>query len=231
MTASRQPLAGDLPPTVFVVDDDPGVRDSLTWLLESVRLQVETYGGAREFLDGYDPARPGCLVLDIRLPDMGGIDLLGQLRDRAITLPVIVVTAFGDVRTAVRAMRRGAIDVIEKPVADQVLLDRVHQAIELDRRARATDAQRRAAAALFGTLSRRERQVLALVTAGKPNKAIAAELGVAAKTVEAYRAAVMRKLGVSSVPELMRLEFLVESGSPANAYQENPLGPTGKFPH
>ena len=210
-TPWRQPTAGDEPPTVFVVDDDPGVRDSLTWLLESVGLRVETYASAREFLDHYDPRRAGCLVLDVRLPGMGGIDLLGQLRERAITLPVIVVTAFGDVRIAVRAMRRGAIDVMEKPVADQVLLDRVYQAIELDRQTRIDNAKRHAAAALFARLSRREREVLALVTAGKPNKVIAAELGVSAKTVESYRAAVMRKLGVHSVPELMRLEFLVQS--------------------
>jgi len=194
-------------------------------LLESVGLRVETHASARAFLDSYDPERPGCLVLDIRLPGMGGLDLLTQLRERAIALPTIVVTAFGDVRTTVRAMRHGAIDVMEKPFADQVLLDRVQQAIELDRHARVADAKRRAAVALFARLSRREREVLALVTAGKPNKSIAAELGVAAKTVEAYRAALMRKLCVGSVAELMRLELLVESGAPVvrpPSYREIP---------
>jgi two-component system, LuxR family, response regulator FixJ len=232
--SSPRPIAADDPPTVFVLDDDRSMRESLTFLLESVRLRVEAFGGAREFLDNYDPNRPGCLVLDIRLQGMGGLDLLGQLRDRAITLPVIVVTAFGDVRTAVAAMRAGAIDVMEKPVADQVLLDRVHQAIELDREARAADARRRAAAALFALLSRRERQVLALVTAGKPNKSIAAELGVAAKTVEGYRATLMQKLGVHSVAELVRLDLLVEPGTrPSRAADlpGKPLVPTGKFPH
>lgn len=223
VSGSRQPVSGDDPPTVFVVDDDPSVRDSLTWLLESMRLRVETHDSAHAFLDSYDPDRPGCLVLDVRLPGMGGLDLLAQLRARAITLPVIVVTAFGDVRTAVRAMRSGAIDVMEKPVSDQVLLDRVQQAIELDRQTRAADAKRRAAVALFARLSRRERQVLSLVTAGKPNKSIAAELGVAPKTVEGYRATLMRKLGVASVPDLMRLELLVESGALRSAgYRENP---------
>ena len=212
--SSPRPIAANGPPTVFVLDDDRSMRESLTFLLESVRLRVEAYSGAREFLDSYDPNRPGCLVLDIRLEGMGGLDLLGQLRDRAITLPVIVVTAFGDVRTAVAAMRAGAIDVMEKPVADQVLLDRVHQAIELDQQARAADARRRAAAALFALLSRRERQVLALVTAGKPNKSIASELGVAAKTVEGYRATLMHKLGVHSVAELVRLDLLVKAGGP-----------------
>lgn len=207
---SPRPAAGDVPPTVFVVDDDPSIRDSLTWLLQSVGLPVETYASAREFLDGDGPGRPGCLVLDVRLPGMGGLDLLAQLRHRHAALPVIVVTAFGDVRTAVRAMKGGAIDVMEKPVEDQVLLDRVHQAIELDRRTRAANARRQAAAALFERLSRRERQVVELVTAGRSNKWIATELGVAAKTVEAYRASVMRKLEVHSLPELMRLELLVE---------------------
>jgi FixJ family two-component response regulator len=207
---SKQP-DGDRPSTVFVVDDDPGMRDSLTWLLQSIGLSVEAYDGARDFLAAYDPDRPGCLVLDVRLPGMGGLDLLNQLGDREGTLPVIMVTAFGDVRTAVRAMRRGAIDVMEKPVDDQLLLERVQQAIALDRRTRVVRARRRAAEALFAKLSRRERQVFDFVTAGRPNKWIAAELKVSAKTVEAYRAAVMRKLGAHSVPDLMRLQQLVDA--------------------
>jgi two-component system response regulator FixJ len=211
-SGSLPPAPDKGPPTVFVVDDDPSVRDSLRWLLESVGLRVETHASAREFLDTCDAERPGCLVLDVRLPGMGGLDLLAQLQGHAITLPVIIVTAFGDVQTAVRAMRYGAIDVMEKPVSDQLLLDRVHQAIEVDREARDTVAKRRGATALFARLSRRERQVLGLVTAGKANKVIADELGVAPKTVEGYRATLMRKLGVTSVPELMRLELLVQSG-------------------
>ena len=212
MTPNSEPVsAQSTVPTVFVVDDDPGIRDSVTWLFQSVGLTVETYGSAQQFLDTYVTTRPGCLILDVRLPGMGGLDLLEALRRRGATLPVIVVTAYGEVHSAVRAMKGGAIDVMEKPVADQVLLDRVYQAIELDRQTRLDNAKRHAAAALFARLSRREREVLTLVTAGKPNKVIAAELGVSAKTVESYRAAVMRKLGVHSVPELMRLEFLVQS--------------------
>ena len=210
MTSLLEQNPGDGPATVFVVDDDPGIRDSLTWLLQSVGLAVEAYGSAREFLEGGGPDRPGCLVLDVRLPGMGGLDLLANLRNRQSGMPVIVVTGFGDVRTAVRAMKCGALDVMEKPVEDQLLLDRVHQAIELDQQMRAADARRRAARALFDLLSRRERQVLRFVTAGRPNKWIAAELGLAPKTVETYRAALMRKLGVHSVAELIHFKLLVE---------------------
>lgn len=210
MTDSPPKMARDERATVFVVDDDPGIRDSLTWLLQSVGLAVETYGSAGEFLDVYVPARPGCLVLDVRLPGMGGLDLLDELRHRGATLPVIVVTAFGEVHSTVRAMKGGAIDVMEKPTRDQVLLDRVQQALELDRCTRASLAKRSDAAVRYARLSKRERQVLKLITAGKANKAIAAELGLSAKTIESHRAAIMRKLDVHSTPELVRLELLAE---------------------
>jgi FixJ family two-component response regulator len=143
-SSSLPPVPAKDTPTVFVVDDDPSVRDSLRWLLESVALRVEAHASAREFLDTCDAERPGCLVLDVRLPGMSGLDLLAQLQGHAITLPVIIVTAFGDVQSAVRAMRHGAIDVMEKPVSDQLLLDRVHQAIELDREEAQQGDRRRA---------------------------------------------------------------------------------------
>jgi FixJ family two-component response regulator len=201
-------MSSDERPTVFVVDDDPGMRDSLTWLLKSVGLVVETYASAAALLDVYTPTRPGCLVLDVRLPGMGGLDLLDDLRQRGATLPVIVVTAFGDVRSTVRAMKHGAIDVMEKPAGDQVLIDRVQQALELDRRTRASLARRSDAVARYARLSKREREVVKLITAGKANKVIAAELGLSGKTVEAHRTAIMRKLDVHSVPDLVRLELL-----------------------
>ena len=202
-------------PTVFVVDDDPGIRDSVTWLFQSVGLPVETYGSAQTFLDTYVPSRPGCLILDVRLPGMGGLDLLEALRRRGATLPVIVVTAFGEVHSAVRAMKGGAIDVMEKPTRDQVLLDRVQQALELDRRTRATLASRAEAAARYARLSKRELEVLALIIAGKANKVIATELKLSPKTVEAHRAAIMRKLGVHSTAELVRIVMLAEDqGNP-----------------
>jgi FixJ family two-component response regulator len=202
-------------PTVFVVDDDPGIRDSVTWLFQSVGLPVETYGSAQKFLDTYVASRPGCLILDVRLPGMGGLDLLEALRRRGATLPVIVVTAFGEVHSAVRAMKGGAIDVMEKPTRDQVLLDRVQQALELDRRTRATLASRTEAAARYARLSKRELEVLALIIAGKANKVIATELTLSPKTVEAHRAAIMRKLGVHSIAELVRIVMLAEDqGNP-----------------
>jgi FixJ family two-component response regulator len=202
-------------PTVFVVDDDPGIRDSVTWLFQSVGLPVETYGSAQTFLDTYVPSRPGCLILDVRLPGMGGLDLLEALRRRGATLPVIVVTAFGEVHSAVRAMKGGAIDVMEKPTRDQVLLDRVQQALELDRRTRATLASRAEAAARYARLSKRELEVLALIIGGKANKVIATDLKLSPKTVEAHRAAIMRKLGVHSIAELVRIVMLAEDpGNP-----------------
>jgi len=202
-------------PTVFVVDDDPGIRDSVTWLFQSVGLPVETYGSAQKFLDTYVPSRPGCLILDVRLPGMGGLDLLEALRRRGATLPVIVVTAFGEVHSAVRAMKGGAIDVMEKPTRDQVLLDRVQQALELDRRTRATLASHAEAAARYARLSKRELEVLGLIIGGKANKVIATDLKLSPKTVEAHRAAIMRKLGVHSIAELVRIVMLAEDqGNP-----------------
>jgi FixJ family two-component response regulator len=199
------------PPTVFVVDDDPGIRDSLAWLLQSVRLPIETFASADEFLAAFSPARPGCLVLDVRLPGgMGGLDLLDELRQRGSTLPVIVVTAFGEVHSAVRAMKSGAIDVMEKPARDQVLLDRIQQALEQDRRTREEQAARRAWKLRYARLTPRERQVLKAIAAGKPNKVIAAELELSAKTVESHRAAILRKLDVRSTAELVRIELLTE---------------------
>ena len=211
----RPPETATDEPTVFVVDDDPGIRDSVTWLFQSVGLRVETYGSAQGFLDTYVASRPGCLILDVRLPGMGGLDLLEALRRRGATLPVIVVTAFGEVHSAVRAMKGGAIDVMEKPTRDQVLLDRVQQALELDRRARVSLASRAEAAARYARLSRREVEVLRLIIAGKANKVIASELTRSPKTIEAHRAAIMRKLGVHSTAELVRIVMLAEeSGIP-----------------
>ena len=209
MTIQPQDGAADAP-TVFVVDDDPGIRDSARWLIESVGLRVETYDSAQAFLDTYAATRPGCLILDVRLPGMNGLDLLDALRNRGATLPVIVVTAFGEVHSTVRAMKGGAIDVMEKPTRDQVLLDRVHQALELDRRTRASLASRADAVARYARLSRREVEVLKLIIAGKANKVIAGELERSTKTVEAHRAAIMRKLGAHSIAEVVRIVLLAE---------------------
>jgi FixJ family two-component response regulator len=122
--------------TVFVVDDDPDIRTSFRWLIESVGLRVETYESADAFLEAYSPDVPGCLVLDVRMPEMSGLDLLDALRQRAIEIPVTIITAYGDVQKAVRAMKNGAIDFIEKPIGDQTLLDRIHQSLDSDRKRR-----------------------------------------------------------------------------------------------
>ena len=215
-----RPAEGADAQTVFVVDDDPGIRDSARWLLESVGLRVETYDSAQAFLDAYVATRPGCLILDVRLPGMNGLDLLDELRNRGATMPVIVVTAFGEVHSTVRAMKGGAIDVMEKPTRDQVLLDRVHQALEQDRRTRASLASRADAVARYARLSKREVEVLKLIIAGKANKEIAGDLERSTKTVEAHRAAIMRKLGARSIAEVVRIVLLAEESG-------NPLIPSG----
>ena len=204
-------------PTVFIVDDDPAVRDSLRWLLGSVDLAVETYATGEHFLRAYDPARPGCLVLDVRMPGMGGLRLQEELTAQGIRLPIIILTGYAEVQTAVRALKTGAFDFLEKPYSDEMLLDRIHHAIETDRQTRAAAALRAEVAAHYALLTPREREVMGLVTAGKANKVIATELGLSPKTVEVHRAAVMDKMGADSVADLVRLEVLLQSerGTPA----------------
>jgi RNA polymerase sigma factor (sigma-70 family) len=194
-----------LEPIVFVVDDDPAMRDSLRWLLESVGLQVQTYATAAEFLAGRDPSTPGCLVLDVRMPGMSGLDLQEELRRRHTDLPTIVVTGHAEVPMAVRAVKAGAIDFIEKPFSDQLLLDRVRQALEIDRQERETRARREEARRRVGHLTPREREVLDLVVAGRANKEIASALGLSPKTVEVHRARVMEKMEVDSLADLIKV--------------------------
>jgi len=192
-------------PVVFVVDDDPAMRDSLRWLIESTGLSVETFADAHTFLARVRPDLPGCLVLDVRMPGMSGLDLQAELARRGVGLPTIVVTGHAEVPMAVRAVKAGAIDFIEKPFSDQLLLDRVRQGIEMDRlerdgRARRADVLRR-----MSLLTQREREVLDLVVAGRANKEIAATLRLSPKTVEVHRSHVMEKMQASSVAELVRL--------------------------
>ena len=203
-------------PTVFVVDDDPAMRDSLRWLLQSVGLAVETYAAADEFLRVYDPTHPGCLVRDVRMPGLSGLGLQDELAARQIALPVIIITGYAEVPTAVRALKTGAIDFLEKPFNDELLLERVRQAIEADQRTRETQARYAHVAARFAALTPREREVMELVTAGRANKVIAAELGLSPKTVEVHRANVMRKIEVDSVAELVRFRLLLppDTGKP-----------------
>jgi FixJ family two-component response regulator len=199
------------PPVVFVVDDDPAMRDSLRWLIESTGLQVETFADARTFLARIRPELPGCLVLDVRMPDMSGLDLQSELARRGIGLPTIVVTGHAEVPMAVRAVKAGAIDFIEKPFSDQLLLDRVRQGIEMDRHERDGRARRAEVLRRMSLLTQREREVLDLVVAGRANKEIAAELHLSPKTVEVHRAHVMEKMQASSVAELVRLTIAVQN--------------------
>jgi RNA polymerase sigma factor (sigma-70 family) len=195
---------------VYVVDDDAAVRDGLKWLIESVDLQVAPCPSAQAFLDAYDRSRPGCLVLDVRLRGMSGLDLQAELARRDISIPTIVVTGHGDVPMAVRAMKLGAIDFVEKPFNDQELLERIQKAIEADLEARRGDRERAAACALLATLSPREREVLDLLVLGKANKEVADQLGLSTRTVEGHRARLMEKLSCGSLAELVRLSMRAE---------------------
>jgi two-component system response regulator FixJ len=203
-------------PTVFVVDDDRAMRESLSWLLDSVGLRVRSYATAAEFLAEHDPAQPGCLVLDVRMPGMSGLDLQAELARRGVELPTIVITGHAEVSMAVRAVKAGAIDFIEKPFSDQLLLDRVRQALEIDLEAREVRRRREDARRRLATLTTREREVLNLVVAGKANKEIASALGVSPKTVEVHRAHVMSKMCADSLAELIRITLL------AGEIRENP---------
>lgn len=191
-------------PTVFVVDDDQAVRDSLCWLIEAEGINVKACESANEFLEAYDPHWPGCLVLDVRLPGMSGLDLQRELTNRNITLPIIIITGHGDVPTAVRALKAGAVDFMEKPFSDETLIKRVHSAIEQDSNDRRHSAERQSIQQRIASLTPRERQVLDLVVQGKLNKQIAADLHLSQKTVEAHRANLMSKMQATNVADLVK---------------------------
>lgn len=192
------------PSTVFVVDDDPAIRDSLHWLVASVNLDVETFASAQAFLDSYRGDRSGCLLADVRMPGMSGIDLQMEVNRRGIPLPVIVITGHGDVEMAVRAMKAGAFDFIQKPFNGQALLEVVQKAVDLSAARFREASEQMHIQHQLGRLTPRERQVLDFIIAGEPNKAIALSLGRSEKTVEFHRAKVMEKLQARSLAELMR---------------------------
>src|SRR6201997_2404311 len=192
-------------PTVFVVDDDEAVRSSLRLLLKSVGLAATALPTAQEFLAKYDPQQPGCLVLDVRMPGMSGLELQEQLNMRGAIIPVIFITGHGDVPMAVEAMQQGAFDFLQKPFRDQDLIERVQRALAKDQLNRAELSERAKVRERFDSLTPREREVLALVTSGKANKVMAADLNVSQRTVEIHRARVMEKMGASSVAQLVRM--------------------------
>jgi two-component system response regulator FixJ len=192
-------------PTIFIVDDDAAVRDALKLLLRSVGQAVETFGSAQEFLDAYAEDRPGCLVLDIRMPGMSGLELQQKLNERHSIIPIIFITGHGDVPMAVEAMQAGAVDFIQKPFRDQDLIDRINQALEKDSSNRAALGERNDIRRRLETLTPREREVLDLVVHGKANKVIAGDLKLSQRTVEIHRARVMEKMQASSLAHLVRM--------------------------
>ena len=198
--------------TVFVVDDDPDVRQSLTRLMEEVKQPVQAFGSAGEFLEAYDPADAGCLVLDVRMPGMSGTELQKKLLADGVTIPVIIITGHGDVPMAVETMQRGAIDFMGKPVSPQLLLDRLQQALARDCECRRSKAERDAIAARVALLTPREREVVDLAVTGMTNKGIAAQLGVSSQAIDSHRAKAMTKMGANSVPELVKLMLTVDAG-------------------
>ncbi|MGD8589820.1 MAG: response regulator FixJ [Chromatiales bacterium] len=199
-------------PTVFVVDDDQAMRNSLKWLIESVAMQVETFDSADAFIRSYYPGRSGCLLLDVRMPGMSGLELQEYLVQQRISIPVIIITGHGDVPMAIRAMKSGAVDFIEKPFNDELLLESIRHALQRDEQQRDQQRQRAEIAERLARLTPREHEVMAMVTEGKANKEIAASLGVSAKTVEAHRARVMEKMEAHSLAELVRMAMLANIG-------------------
>jgi two-component system, LuxR family, response regulator FixJ len=197
-------------PIVFIVDDDEAVRNSLRLLVKSVGLSATALVSAQEFLASYDPLQPGCLVLDVRMPGMSGLELQQQLNLRGAVIPVIFITGHGDVPMAVAAMQQGAFDFLQKPFRDQDLMDRIQRALEKDRANRAELGERSLIREHHETLTPREREVLALVTSGKPNKVMAADLGLSQRTIEIHRARVMEKMGASSLAHLVRMVLDLE---------------------
>lgn len=189
---------------VHVVDDDEAMRDSMTWLLEGEGYQVRCYDSAAAFLAAWHPGLCGCLVLDVRMPEMSGLELHEKLDDLGSTLPIIFVTGHGDVPMAVGALQRGACDFIEKPFHDADLLARIRRALELDQQLSERRLRDSAISHRLQLLTQREREVMDLVVAGKLNKQIADELDISMKTVEAHRARVMEKMGVRTLAELVK---------------------------
>ena len=195
----------NLVPCVYIVDDDEAVRSSLRFLIRSMGLLAQVSDSAVEFLKSYDPRQPGCLLLDVRMPGMSGLDLQQELNRRGATIPVIFITGHGDVPMAVAAMQHGAFDFLQKPFRDQDLLDRVQRAMARDTESRGRLAARTETTARLATLTPREAEVMQLVTSGKANKVVGAELGVSQRTVEIHRAHVMEKMRAGSLAELVRM--------------------------
>lgn len=199
---------------VFVVDDDAAMRRSLMYLCDSAGWRVETFDSAQDFLARYNGHVPGCLVLDVRMPMMSGLELQLALKDHGIELPVIFLTGHGDLAMAVQAMKTGACDFLEKPCKDQVMLDAVTRAVQRSIEEGRIGLQTRAAQQALATLTPREREVAGMMAAGKPNKIIARELSISDKTVQVHRQHTMEKLGLHSAAEIAQLLMVAQGSSP-----------------
>jgi two-component system response regulator FixJ len=203
----------DRAPTVYIVDDDDAVRSALRLLLKSVGLATTPLSSAQEFLATYDLQQPGCLILDVRMPGMSGLELQQQLNLRGAIIPVIFITGHGDIPMAVEAMQQGAFDFLQKPFRDQDLIDRIQRALAKDVTGRVELRERSRIKERLESLTAREREVLELVASGKPNKIMAADLGVSQRTVEIHRARVMEKMGASSLAQLVRMVLDLKGGA------------------
>lgn len=192
-------------PTVSIVDDDPDVRRSISLLVRSVDLSAQLYSSANEFLEAYNPDSPTCLVLDVRMPGMTGLQLQQTLLERSIQIPIIFITAHGEIPNATAAMRAGAVDFLSKPYSPQLLLDRIHEAIAIDQHAREIDRERLRVKALIAALTEREREVMSLLANGDSTKVISSRLGISPKTVDNHRTKVLEKMGVDYVTQLILL--------------------------
>ncbi|SHF67319.1 two component transcriptional regulator, LuxR family [Kaistia soli DSM 19436] len=203
--ASRSGVPQAAAPLVIVVDDDLGVREALSSLFRSVGLEVALFGSAAELLAAKLPDRPRCLVLDIRLPGVSGLDFQAQLANSALDMPIIFMTGYGDIPMSVRAMKAGAVDFLTKPFREQDMLDAVSSAVEKDREARASAKALAGVQTLYQGLTAREREIMALVTAGLMNKQVAGQVGLSEITVKIHRGNVMRKMGARSLADLVRM--------------------------
>jgi two-component system response regulator FixJ len=198
-------------PTVFLVDDDNAVRDALELLLDSVDLNTMSYPSAAAFLDDFDQNRRGCLVLDIRMPGMSGMELQTALVEKSINIPIIFLTGHGNVSMSAKAFRTGAIDFLEKPFDENVLLERIQEAMQLDQSNQALAARRADASTRLATLTPREREVMLLIVAGNANKEIATKLDLSTRTIETHRGRILEKTGAQSLADL--IELAIASGS------------------
>lgn len=198
-------------PTVFLVDDDHAVRDALELLLESAGLRTVSYPSAAAFLEGFENNRRGCLVLDIRMPGMSGMELQAALAEKSVNIPIIFLTGHGNVSMSAKAFRTGAIDFMEKPFNENVLLERIQEAIQLDQSNQAVAARRVDANSRLASLTPREREVMLLIVAGNANKEIATKLNLSTRTIETHRGHILEKTGAQSLADL--IELAIASGS------------------